>query len=56
MFSFMLFNRFLGEIENDNFTVSNNHENTTFGFSLGLLLSPIFYEFSAKSLAQKVLM
>ena len=33
---FMLFDeleRFLGEIETDNFTVSNN-ENTTFGFSL----------------------
>ena len=34
--SFMLFDelyRFLGEIETDNFTASNN-ENTTFGFSL----------------------
>ena len=34
--SFMIFDelvRFLGEIEIDNFTVSNN-ENTTFGFSL----------------------
>ena len=51
--SFMLFEelqRFLGEIKTDNFTVSNN-ENTSFGFSLfGITFSPLFYEFSAKSL------
>ena len=46
--------RFLGEIEIDNFTVSNN-ENMTFGFSLfGTTFSPLFYEFLAKSIAKKV--
>ena len=59
LISFMLFNeikRFLSEIVTDNFTVSNN-ENTTFGFSLfgtTFVFLSLFYEFSAKSLAQKV--
>ena len=45
--------RFLSEIKPNNFTVSNN-ENTTSGFSLLLLFSPLFYEFATKGPAQKV--
>ena len=60
-FSFMLFDelqRFLGEFETNNVTDSNN-EKTTFGLSLfhvclGLHFCPLFYEFSAKILTQKV--
>ena len=52
--SFMLFSkikRFLGEIETDNFTFSNNENDFLDVHCLGLLFPPLFYEFSAKSLA-----
>ena len=54
--SFMLFDKlwsFLSEIETDNFTVSMKVRLFDF-HCLGLLFSPLFYEFSAKSFAQKV--
>ena len=54
IFSFMLFNevqRFLGEIETDNFTMKMRLLDF---HCLGLLFSLLFYEFWAKSLAQKV--
>ena len=50
---FLMDQRFFGEIETDNFTVLTM-KIRSFDFHYLGLLSPIFYELSAKSLAQKV--
>ena len=45
--------RFLGEFETNNFTVSNN-ENTTWIFTVWDYFFSLFYELLTKSLAQNV--